>query len=646
MDNTAGICERQVTFATPAVSDNCGILNTVQTDATGLSSGDVFPVGTTTLEYTTEDIHGNTNTCSFSVNIMDNDAPSINCPNDTIVYTSAGFCTVNVNYFDPVVSDLCGPATFSLSSGKSKGAAFALGEHTISYQASDTANNTASCSFEITVLDSIKPSIVCGTDVQLLTTTGNCSAVYNFPLPNANDNCDSIRVEQVVGPVSGSTFPLGTTTVAFVAYDSTGNKSDTCKINITVIDGEEPILTCPSDVVRCTEGIVNFPTASAVDNCTSGLVVNQDSGPTSGSSLTAGSYTVAFSAVDDFGNEGTCTMDIEVYDINIQPNAGNDTSICTSSTTLSGNTPPRTEIASWTTTSMEATISSPSSTSTTINSLTDGIYRFIYTFDRNSCGIQRDTIEVTRNQNPGPAIAANDTTLCEVNSIILDAQDPGEGTGIWEAIHSTATVTTLSSTEARFDLLNTGENVLLWTVTNGLCPDVRDSVKVTVSENPSFSIAAVESVLFQEPIQFNVTANDTYSYEWQPAASFVDPFIANAEGAFEETTYAKLYATSGDGCTAVDSVEIIVLNELKIYTGFTPNDDNVNDVWVIRGIQAYPDARIEVFSQWGLPVYSSIGYNEPWDGKNEGKTLPFGPYYYVINLGNGEVKNGTVTLIR
>ncbi|MEA1898950.1 MAG: gliding motility-associated C-terminal domain-containing protein, partial [Bacteroidota bacterium] len=88
--------------------------------------------------------------------------------------------------------------------------------------------------------------------------------------------------------------------------------------------------------------------------------------------------------------------------------------------------------------------------------------------------------------------------------------------------------------------------------------------------------------------------------------------------------------------------------ELKVFDAFTPNDDGANDVWNIRGILAYPECIVKVYNNWGVMVFNSpLGYPVPWDGTNNGKELPAGTYYYVIDLGNGEdMISGPVSIVR
>jgi gliding motility-associated-like protein len=76
---------------------------------------------------------------------------------------------------------------------------------------------------------------------------------------------------------------------------------------------------------------------------------------------------------------------------------------------------------------------------------------------------------------------------------------------------------------------------------------------------------------------------------------------------------------------------------------FTPNGDGVNDLWVIRHFEEYPEMDVRVFNQWGKQIFASRGYQQPWDGAG----AQAGTYYYTINLSNGDKPfSGTLTIIR
>jgi len=90
------------------------------------------------------------------------------------------------------------------------------------------------------------------------------------------------------------------------------------------------------------------------------------------------------------------------------------------------------------------------------------------------------------------------------------------------------------------------------------------------------------------------------------------------------------------GCTSKDSVGLIrcIPPSLKnIPNAFSPNGDNVNETWVIKELEFYPEATVDVYDRWGRIVYhAENGYNKPWDGKANGSPLPMDNYFYIIRL--------------
>ncbi|WP_294675628.1 Ig-like domain-containing protein [uncultured Fluviicola sp.] len=76
---------------------------------------------------------------------------------------------------------------------------------------------------------------------------------------------------------------------------------------------------------------------------------------------------------------------------------------------------------------------------------------------------------------------------------------------------------------------------------------------------------------------------------------------------------------------------------IDISNAFTPDGDGINDVWVIKGIESYPDNQLTVFNRWGNVVFSADGYLNTWDGTSNsslnvgGTELPTGTYFYVLD---------------
>ncbi|TDO20046.1 T9SS type B sorting domain-containing protein [Pedobacter duraquae] len=86
---------------------------------------------------------------------------------------------------------------------------------------------------------------------------------------------------------------------------------------------------------------------------------------------------------------------------------------------------------------------------------------------------------------------------------------------------------------------------------------------------------------------------------------------------------------------------------LKVPNAFSPNGDTSNDTWKIEGAANYPTAEFSVFNRNGERVFYSKGYATDFDGQFNGKPLPIGVYYYIIDLKTDCPKlNGSLTLIR
>jgi len=91
--------------------------------------------------------------------------------------------------------------------------------------------------------------------------------------------------------------------------------------------------------------------------------------------------------------------------------------------------------------------------------------------------------------------------------------------------------------------------------------------------------------------------------------------------------------------TGICDTTIIIIQteqrELEIYQGFSPNNDGVNDFFMVKNIEFYPNHQIRIFNRWGTLVFKTDNYRNNWSGKYRSATLPDGTYFYIIDDGNG-----------
>jgi gliding motility-associated-like protein len=90
------------------------------------------------------------------------------------------------------------------------------------------------------------------------------------------------------------------------------------------------------------------------------------------------------------------------------------------------------------------------------------------------------------------------------------------------------------------------------------------------------------------------------------------------------------------------------LVEIFIPNVFTVNEDNVNDQWGIQVNYAL-SCEVSILNRWGNVIHVLNGLNETWDGKENGKRVKDGVYFYryrIIDLYNNEkTGHGHFTLV-
>ncbi|MEZ4801040.1 MAG: HYR domain-containing protein, partial [Flavobacteriales bacterium] len=415
----------------------------------GIESGEIFPVGTTTVTYTVTDSNGNVSApCSFDVTVNDNENPTINCLNDIEVDNDAGLCSAIVNYILPTAIDNCPecttpptiagytslgsyngtayyasnvaqnftaastsasatggyiatissqaendfiraaftsvyggssywigltdsavegtfewmngqPITYtnwnggepnnsggnednvevlasglwndqnggsnlrsilelpcvsvSVTSGLPSGSAFPVGVTTVVLTAEDSFGNTSDCTFDVTVIDSENPQITCPSGLTISNNSGSCFATTPIlPNPTTNDNCGVLSVTND----APATLPVGVNSITYTVTDIYGNIS-TCNQSITVVDTEDPVITCPANISVSNDAgvcgaVVTFSVTSS-DNC-AGEVVTQTGGLASGSTFPIGTTSNTFLVTDASGNTATCSFTVTVAD--------------------------------------------------------------------------------------------------------------------------------------------------------------------------------------------------------------------------------------------------------------------------------------------------------------------------------------------
>jgi hypothetical protein len=306
-----------VTFSPPTASDLVDPNPAVNCSP---GSGSTVALGTTTVTCTATDDAGNSNSASFTVTVEDTTPPTISNLSGDITVEATSAAGAVVNYSLPAASDLV-DATPSVDCAPASGSTFPIGATTVTCTATDDTGNSRDATFSVRVLDDATPPNLIDIPGNItVEATGPAGAVVTYAPPGAVDNRDPDPIVQC-NPSSGSTFPLGTTSVTCTATDDAGN-SDQGSFMVRVQDTTPPVLAGkPADrTVEATSAsgaVVAYVSPTATDAVDVDPTVSCE--PASGATFPIGTTTVTCTATDDAGNSRAATFQVTVADTTPPP---------------------------------------------------------------------------------------------------------------------------------------------------------------------------------------------------------------------------------------------------------------------------------------------------------------------------------------
>ena len=246
--------------------------------------------------------------------------PQITAPADLTAEASATGCVAPVNPGTPTTFGRSIVVTRDPSSST-----FALGTTTVTWTATDAGGTSATATQHVTVVDTHAPAItapapvISGTGPGSTTPTAFISDA-DLGSAAASDVCDFSITRS--GVPSGNLFPLGTTTISYVATDSSGNTASATQ-TVTLTDDTPPDLTAPADVVTFT-GSASTSCVVVVNDATLGIATASDNsgrpvtiarvGVPTGNAFPVGVTTIRYTATDSSGNVATGQQLVTVVD--------------------------------------------------------------------------------------------------------------------------------------------------------------------------------------------------------------------------------------------------------------------------------------------------------------------------------------------
>lgn len=578
-----------------------------------------------------------------------------------------------------------------MTSTDNSGDFFPVGTTTVTYTVTDGSGNIATCSFDITVTDTELPVLSCPTDI------ATCDPVVTFSAPTATDNCGVASVSQTAGLASGSTFPVGTTTITYEAVDINGNVN-TCSFDVII--HPLPVGSTIATDISCN-GLGDGQIDLTVSNGTAPFTFMWNNGETSEdlTSLEAGAYDVVIT--DANGCTGTASATIaepavliaEGTAVQVSCNGGSDGALDIS---VSGGIAPYSY--AW----------SNGEITQDIAALTAGTYSVVVT-DANGCTAnfgttitEPDTLNVTFTSTPATCNAANGSVVTSVtggtapytynwNNGAITSNLNSAVAGVYELVVTDANGCTFTLEVEVGSVSNLTAQVYTEDVTcngrnNGSAIVVVDTGNGPYMYQWSHG-PTTASVTGLAEGSYEVTVTDAFGCEvtlqaeiYQPAVLEVELTSPDLGNGFNVTPYGgsngavtadvfggtapynfvwsngstnqnvgnltagdySVTVTDANGCLAQASIELLQPMVLEMPNGYSPNNDGKNDYFVVRGLEAYPSNEITIFNRWGNVVYQMNNYDNSWNGfNNKGEPLPDPTYFVILDVHSGD---GTITL--
>ncbi len=521
-----------------SVSANAGLDQNL-CDTTSISLSGNQPTGTSSGLWT--QLSGPNNATIVVDTVYNSSVTNLIEGTYSFVWTvSNGICppdadTVIVNIYDQPTSsigpdqDLCNQYNTSINSNVPQGLATGLWQ-VLSSPSAPTLSSTTQPN--ITLSNLIEGSYLLSWTVS----NGNCPPAI-----------DSITIN-VFDPISANAGP----------------NQDLCNQYFVIMNGNQPNGTAFGE----------WEIISGPNNPT---IVDSSQYNTAIVNLIEGTYVFKWTV-----KNGNCPPEVDSMVVNVydQPsaNAGNDQDLCnTYNTLVIGNTPQGTASGIWTQDLSfnihTASIVSPTSEVTGINSFQEGSYKFIWTVSNGICPPASDTIQINVYDQP-ISNAGVDQSLCNVYTTQLNGNTPiGTAAGRWVVITGPNSPIFNDSTlpNATISSLVEGTYQLVWVVSNGNCPPAIDTVLIHIYDQPISSAGPNQDLCATYTTSFNGNLpTGTATGQWQLLSGPNSPTITNNTlynspvTGLIEGTYRFVWTVSNGICPPVADTVIINVYDMPI----------------------------------------------------------------------------------
>lgn len=242
-------------------------------------------------------------------------------------------------------------------------------------------------------------------------------------------------------------------------------------------------------------------------------------------------------------------------------------------------------------------------------------------------------VKIDQNTMAGSLIHSDSVCINKTNETVILSSRTGTIVD-WYRSYDGTTWFNLGKTTDTLFLAPIDKSIFIKTaVKNGVCPTLTTNVAaISVYQVNQASAGEDMSITQYEPVTLKGYGNGTPS--WSDDSGFISSELSPVVYPVKPTTYT-LVITDSHGCKTRDSVFVNVI--IPVPNTISPNNDGINDYFVIDKIETYPTNTLTIFNRWGQRVNTFAPYTNQWNGVSEkGHELPNGIYFYSFDYGNGD----------
>jgi len=286
--------------------------DSVATSGCTPASGTTMALGPHVISCSATDSHGNSASASFTITVVDTTGPVISGVPANITQEATSTSGNAVSWTNPTSTDAVTGAR-PIGCSPASGSTFPIGTTVVQCTTSDGNGNDSTASFNVKVQDTTAP-LFAGSPTDIShDATSPSGWIATFSAPTATDL--GATLTSSCSPASGSTFPVGTTTVTCTADDGRGNSSSVSfHVIIAPFDTTAPLIGVPADIT--VEAHNNASSASVSYSVSftdpDDAVTASSCVPAAGSSFPVGTTKVNCTATDAHSNTSSGSFNVTV----------------------------------------------------------------------------------------------------------------------------------------------------------------------------------------------------------------------------------------------------------------------------------------------------------------------------------------------